>query len=727
MQKTMNDQNSTLSTDSDTEKKSDPILEIHLGRPEEGDCPTLLLDGVSLHDAQQPYREILHLEGAEPEIVVIFGFGLGYLAAGMQKLAPQARIICWEPIEAMHDLALEVLEKEWELSDEVLVEKDLEDFQARLLAALPNARSLAVLGLDALAKNYPELYARFDQVVRDVIDASTLESMPIPLNADMRNFLTAALPRLTSEPTLASLAGSTPNAHWVLLTNAPDPGLAASIRAQRDALMIATIPEVTPTLTRYGLDADLVLVHRAMPPTKHVAGEVGGAVLAITPDSHPQWWEVPARARFSVGHTATSWLMPNGDPSCGISFAWGDAIPLAVLCSLLGASSLMPADPEISSEGCWNRLAPSARFETLLARCAARSGAEIIEIGRGHEQIPSLARDPRPPLREIVTGKGRPLQAEELAAQTARARRSLALLILEANRERLPEPLAGDYIHRRARLDAFTRALLSRPRAHYDSERMMLEMRGGQLWLESLDEFLPRAATPGAMMSGAILTETANEPIRVFLGGRTKDFIPLRVLESELRARCSRSLEIVHLADCVPADLPHERWLLEIPRLCGYRGHAIYLDASVLVLADVADLWDHPLGENVALRPAEGAASIVLIDCARFGRSEDGSFGALPESWDARDHLSSDSRALRYTCRPWHPWLSDLHPLAWAWEHALASTCHRRALSPQDLSAAAERGEIRKSLAKRYGGDTLDAATEKQPSDRSDGCALPAK
>lgn len=52
------------------------------------------------------------------------------------------------------------------------------------------------------------------------------------------------------------------------------------------------------------------------------------------------------------------------------------------------------------------------------------------------------------------------------------------------------------------------------------------------------------------------------------------------------------------------------RWA--IPAYCGYKGRAIYMDADMVVLSDLAELWQHPLSPEAAVA-AKGEDDIVRL------------------------------------------------------------------------------------------------------------------
>src|SRR5262245_50696114 len=100
------------------------------------------------------------------------------------------------------------------------------------------------------------------------------------------------------------------------------------------------------------------------------------------------------------------------------------------------------------------------------------------------------------------------------------------------------------------------------------------------------------------------------EPLRVFVGADDSQLVAARVLEFSIRRHASRPVDLTVMRD-LPVPLPRDRrnrpqttfsfYRFLIPRLCDYRGRALYLDADMLVFADLAELWTIPFGQKTVL------------------------------------------------------------------------------------------------------------------------------
>jgi lipopolysaccharide biosynthesis glycosyltransferase len=55
------------------------------------------------------------------------------------------------------------------------------------------------------------------------------------------------------------------------------------------------------------------------------------------------------------------------------------------------------------------------------------------------------------------------------------------------------------------------------------------------------------------------------------------------------------------------------RWA--IPESCNFEGRAIYMDADVIVLCDIAELWSHPMQDDAIVIAKGGKSSARLCTC----------------------------------------------------------------------------------------------------------------
>ena len=126
-------------------------------------------------------------------------------------------------------------------------------------------------------------------------------------------------------------------------------------------------------------------------------------------------------------------------------------------------------------------------------------------------------------------------------------------------------------------------------------------------------------------------------PVRVFIGTDDTQAVPTAVLKHSILSRTDAAVEFTELCnlqtgleDRFYTGFSFYRW--GIPAFCDFAGRALYLDADIVVLCDIRELWDMPLGNRSHLcRPRPpfrfrrwaierlgGAyASVMVIDCER--------------------------------------------------------------------------------------------------------------
>jgi hypothetical protein len=124
--------------------------------------------------------------------------------------------------------------------------------------------------------------------------------------------------------------------------------------------------------------------------------------------------------------------------------------------------------------------------------------------------------------------------------------------------------------------------------------------------------------------------------IRIFVGSAAGDDIESQaVLEYSLRMHASQPLDIVWMQQSADRASPFHGWRTErwstpfsgfrwaVPELCGFEGKAIYMDSDIVVMADIAELWDQPFEPGKAVLAKGGADPwrfcVSLWDCAAAG------------------------------------------------------------------------------------------------------------
>lgn len=240
------------------------------------------------------------------------------------------------------------------------------------------------------------------------------------------------------------------------------------------------------------------------------------------------------------------------------------------------------------------------------------------------------------------------------------------------------------------------------------------------------------------------------EPMRVFVGTDESQTVPTKVLEYSIRKHASGPVEFHGMtADGMPIprdkkNQPRTGFSLcrfTIPRRCGYRGRALYLDADMLVFTDIAEVFQIPFGEhhlfctwqpqtppawrdNPAFKTGRHYA-VMMLDCERLrwdiheivrgfdeGRYE---YGQLmndmcivpPERIDHR--LGTDwnslevyepgkTKNIHYTVVPTQPWKCRTNPNGWIWDQYLAEAVAAGHVTAADIETGVAKKLIHKDL-----------------------------
>jgi len=179
-----------------------------------------------------------------------------------------------------------------------------------------------------------------------------------------------------------------------------------------------------------------------------------------------------------------------------------------------------------------------------------------------------------------------------------------------------------------------------------------------------------------------------------------------------------------------------------IPKLAGYSGRALYVDADMQVFSDLAELWEIPFdGASVmCTRQDEPPAqwkdsswfkpgrqlSVMLLDCARLDWDIEDIIGGLdqgrytyeqlmfdlclvqpdeindeiPPEWNHLEHHEpGKTKLLHYTVVPTQPWKNDKNPLKSLWEPEFEEAREAGVVHRDEAFRLARRGYIKPSLA----------------------------
>ncbi|MFM8304377.1 MAG: glycosyltransferase, partial [Actinomycetota bacterium] len=240
------------------------------------------------------------------------------------------------------------------------------------------------------------------------------------------------------------------------------------------------------------------------------------------------------------------------------------------------------------------------------------------------------------------------------------------------------------------------------------------------------------------------------EPLRIFVGVEESQLVAYRVLEYSIRKTASIPVEVTPMLDLphrVPRDAANRPRTsfsfarFAIPGLCGYQGRALYLDADMLVLGDVAELAELAFGDHPVLVSAShgteqwsghepvdnfGAQqAVMLLDCGRLSWDVDEIVDGLdegrysyrdlmadlcivdrvqvaadiPAEWNDLEHYDPGStRLVHFTVVPTQPWKVDGHPLDDLWMAWYGEAVEAGAVPPEEVESLVVVGDVKPSL-----------------------------
>jgi hypothetical protein len=155
--------------------------------------------------------------------------------------------------------------------------------------------------------------------------------------------------------------------------------------------------------------------------------------------------------------------------------------------------------------------------------------------------------------------------------------------------------------------------------------------------------------------------------IRVFIGTAAKWAKHEPVLEHSIRANTDAEVEVEFLRAGEHGLKPSgctgfTNFRYAIPEIAGREGFAIYLDIDMIVLADIAELWDYrERGQWVCL--ADGSTEVSVIDCTlqfppirmlpQFKKYHLVNMApvrrSIPLEWNVKDRVEPGMKLLHFT------------------------------------------------------------------------------
>lgn len=248
------------------------------------------------------------------------------------------------------------------------------------------------------------------------------------------------------------------------------------------------------------------------------------------------------------------------------------------------------------------------------------------------------------------------------------------------------------------------------------------------------------------------------EPIRIFVGCDDSQMVATRVLEHSIRKHTKRPVEFFPMCNMPVSPPKHSknrpgtgfsfnRFL--IPKLAGYFGRGIYLDADMLVLDDIGKLWDLPfqgkkvlcslqhktpdgwkdgknnnLGVDRHFTPGR-QMSVMLLNCeqldwdidkiirgldknhytykdlmAKFCILPQNEIGdTIPPEWNCLEWYEEErSQLVHFTVVPTQPWRYEHNPLNDLWENAFREAVRGGTVTLELVQESVERKLVKPSL-----------------------------
>jgi hypothetical protein len=258
---------------------------------------------------------------------------------------------------------------------------------------------------------------------------------------------------------------------------------------------------------------------------------------------------------------------------------------------------------------------------------------------------------------------------------------------------------------------------------------------------------------------------------RIYVGADRSQLLAVKVLEYSIARRTDlkisvRSMHDLNLPD--PKDIRQGKRTgfsftrFAIPALAGYRGRALYLDADMLVLRDLRELFELPFGAarvliqeelqgQVQHKAKRGApnkrikqCSVMLLDCSALNWDAaeiiaglDGRYSyeelmhdlcilapneiayPIPFAWNSLEFYEPRVTGLiHYTDMTTQPWVYSANANGWLWINEVRDMLADGSLTPDDLREEAAQGYVRPSLLAELEAPRLQHAPDRPVIDR---------
>jgi lipopolysaccharide biosynthesis glycosyltransferase len=209
--------------------------------------------------------------------------------------------------------------------------------------------------------------------------------------------------------------------------------------------------------------------------------------------------------------------------------------------------------------------------------------------------------------------------------------------------------------------------------------------------------------------------------IRVFIGTEPMQWLPTEVLKHSIIKRTQTPVQFQELKD-IPLKLKIKMYTgfsfyrYYIPEACNYQGRAIYLDADMVCLQDIAQLFELDMQDKGALAKVQNETSFftsnMLLDCEKLKHwkvhewvtlinagltsyrgcmsgdptgMNHNDFGPLPDRWNEFDFYDENTKLIHYTNVPTQPWKKPGHPYRGAFLSELKASLADHTIKKEDI------------------------------------------
>ena len=248
---------------------------------------------------------------------------------------------------------------------------------------------------------------------------------------------------------------------------------------------------------------------------------------------------------------------------------------------------------------------------------------------------------------------------------------------------------------------------------------------------------LARVIQERDLLAGPI---AADVPARIFIGVDESQMLGAKVLEYSIRKHATLSVQFDTMRDANipkpqdPKNEPRTQFSYNrftIPKRAGYHGRALYVDADMLVFADLRELWETPFDGATVLHAPPSApdrpkqTSVMLLNCDALTwdvpaiiadldaqkydydglmrdmvLEPDGAVREnLPIEWNSlEEYHAGKTRLIHYTDMKTQPWVSRKNKNGDLWVQSLLDALADGFIKTSEVEQAIKDGFVRPSL-----------------------------